>query len=174
MLGANVHAAGKEHPFGASQYDLSNFSLSTSQSHLIRTTPRGWETCSKHEVSQPDTRTSYVLLLRLGTNFLSMARALGQVFLQTVSRVPGRKRCHCHGDSMLSRAMQPALSQDKKLLFGQKESMFLTRDLDLNKDSHSNNASFCKNDFFFRLLWVFFRLRSWLLTTISSTVYVWV
>lgn len=27
---------------------------------------------------------------------------------------------------------------------------------------------------FFRLLWVFFRLRSWLLTTISPTVYVWV
>lgn len=118
-------------------------------------------------------RTSCVLLLRL-EQLLVNGQEPGSGVPQTLfSRVPGKRLPLPWGILCFpGLSWQPALSQDKKLLFGQKESMFLLS-LDLNKDSHSNNASFCRSSFF-RLLWVFFRLRSWLLTTISPTVYVWV
>lgn len=63
MLGTNVHAAQKEYSFGAFQYDLLNFSLSTSYSHLIRTTLEGGSPAANTRHRSQDTRTSCVFLL---------------------------------------------------------------------------------------------------------------
>lgn len=105
---------------GREHFSTSYLSLLTSYSHFIRTTSPE-DQSPRASTRHPGPGASCVFPAVQSGNespFNGQGPGSGAVVPpDTVFSVPRRNRCHCHGDWVLPRAMQTALSQDKELLF---------------------------------------------------------